>query len=102
MRRIDSEWILTVTVLLFPERQWLSFRVEELTPPLARAMDIIAAASMTHDRGFHMNPKNLRSLLSCKHRSTFRSQRILVTKKCQLIFQCCPLYFPKDNTFNEI
>jgi hypothetical protein len=34
------------------------------TPPLASAIAIIAAASITHDRGFHMNPKNFRNLLS--------------------------------------
>jgi hypothetical protein len=42
-----------------------------LTPPFARAMAMIAAASITHDNGFHMNPKNLRILLCCmrKHRN---------------------------------
>ncbi|KVH72628.1 hypothetical protein Ccrd_025584 [Cynara cardunculus var. scolymus] len=34
-------------------------------PPLASAIAIIAAASMTHDKGFHINPRNLRNLLSC-------------------------------------
>ena len=38
---------------------------ERVTPPLAKAMAIMAAHSMTHDRGFHMKPKNLRNLLSC-------------------------------------
>jgi hypothetical protein len=38
-----------------------------LTPPLARAMAMIAAASMTQDSGFHMNPKNFKNLLSCTH-----------------------------------
>jgi hypothetical protein len=33
--------------------------------PFANAIAMIAAASITHDRGFHMNPKNLRNLLSC-------------------------------------
>ncbi|URD95349.1 hypothetical protein MUK42_29021, partial [Musa troglodytarum] len=37
------------------------------TPPLASAMAITAAASMTQDRGFHMNPKNFKTLLSCDH-----------------------------------
>lgn len=32
--------------------------------PFASAIAIIAAASMTHDKGFHMNPRNLRNLLS--------------------------------------
>lgn len=34
------------------------------TPPLASAMAMMAAASITHDKGFHMNPKNFRTLLS--------------------------------------
>jgi len=29
------------------------------------AMAMIAAASITHDRGFHIKPKNLSNLLSC-------------------------------------
>jgi hypothetical protein len=45
---------------------------QELTPPLARAMAMIAAASMTHDSGFHMNPKNFRNLLSCIHAHIYR------------------------------
>lgn len=32
---------------------------------MARAIAIIAAASMTHDNGFHINPKNFKILLSC-------------------------------------
>jgi acid phosphatase family membrane protein YuiD len=36
-----------------------------LPSPFANAIAMIAAASITHDRGFHMNPKNLRNLLSC-------------------------------------
>jgi len=36
-----------------------------LPSPLAKAMAINAAASMTHDNGFHINPRNLRILLSC-------------------------------------
>jgi hypothetical protein len=35
-------------------------------PPWARAIAMIAAASMTHESGFHMKPRNLRILLSCK------------------------------------
>lgn len=34
------------------------------TPPWVRAMAMIAAASMTHDKGFHMKPKNFNILLS--------------------------------------
>lgn len=29
-------------------------------------MAMIAAASMTHDKGFHINPKNFKILLSCE------------------------------------
>ena len=36
-----------------------------LPSPLAKAMAMIAAASITHESGFHMNPRNLRILLSC-------------------------------------
>jgi hypothetical protein len=32
-------------------------------------MAMMAAASMTHDRGFHMNPRNLRNLLSWSHKT---------------------------------
>lgn len=35
-----------------------------LTPPLARAIAMMAAASMTHDKGFHINPKNFKTLFS--------------------------------------
>ena len=35
---------------------------KELTPPLAKAMAMIAAASMTQERGFHINPKNFKIL----------------------------------------
>ena len=35
-----------------------------LPSPLARTIAIRAAISMTHERGFHMNPRNLRILLS--------------------------------------
>ncbi|BAT18278.1 Os12g0638750 [Oryza sativa Japonica Group] len=45
-------------------------------PPFASAMAMIAAASMTHESGFHMNPKNLRNLLSCQcHHQTCWGQR---------------------------
>jgi len=37
---------------------------EGFTPPFANAMAMMAAASMTHERGFHIKPKNLSSLLS--------------------------------------
>jgi hypothetical protein len=32
--------------------------------PFAKAMAIIAAASITHDKGFHIKPKNFKNLLS--------------------------------------
>ena len=35
-----------------------------LSLPLAKAMATTAAASITHDNGFHINPKNFRILLS--------------------------------------
>ena len=35
-----------------------------LTPPCARAMAMIAAASITHDKGFHIKPKNFSTLFS--------------------------------------
>jgi hypothetical protein len=35
-----------------------------LTPPLARAIAMIAAASITQESGFHINPKNFKNLLS--------------------------------------
>ena len=44
---------------------------ERVTPPLAKTMAMIAAHSMTHDRGFHMKPKNLRNLLSFFSSSLF-------------------------------
>lgn len=34
-------------------------------PPLAKTMAMMAAISITQDRGFHMNPKNFKNLLSC-------------------------------------
>ena len=37
-----------------------------LTPPLASAIAMMAAASITHERGFHMNPRNFKNLLSYK------------------------------------
>lgn len=39
-------------------------KVLVVTPPLAKAMAMMAANSITQDRGFHINPKNLRSLFS--------------------------------------
>jgi hypothetical protein len=35
-----------------------------LTPPFARAIAMIAAASITHDRGFHIKPRNFKNFLS--------------------------------------
>uniref|UniRef100_A0A2P2JF49 Plasma membrane ATPase 4-like n=1 Tax=Rhizophora mucronata TaxID=61149 RepID=A0A2P2JF49_RHIMU len=39
--------------------------------PFAKIMAIKAAASMTHDKGFHIKPKNLRTLLSFFSSSLF-------------------------------
>ena len=41
-------------------------------------MAMIAAASMTQESGFHMNPKNLRILLSCDHQNTKFKQSLHV------------------------
>ena len=40
--------------------------IYRLTSLSAREMAMIAAASITHERGFHINPKNLRILYSWK------------------------------------
>ena len=40
-------------------------RYSILTPPLARTIAIIAAASITHDNGFHIKLKNFKNLFSC-------------------------------------
>jgi hypothetical protein len=44
--------------------------MQQLTPPLAKAIAMIAAASITHESGFHINPKNFKNLLSCKIHNT--------------------------------
>lgn len=44
---------------------WRERKRDGVTPPFARAIAIMAAHSITHDRGFHIKPKNLRNLLSC-------------------------------------
>jgi hypothetical protein len=41
-----------------------NYRVKH-TCPLANTIAINAAASMTHDNGFHIKPRNLRNLFSC-------------------------------------
>lgn len=41
---------------------------------------MMAAASMTHESGFHMKPKNLRILLSCSKRLCFFPLILLVQK----------------------
>jgi len=67
-------------------------RMNDLTPPFARAMAIIAAASMTQDNGFHMNPKNLRILLCCenKYRDSIHKhmQQITSSMKFQTSWNC--------------
>jgi hypothetical protein len=40
------------------------------TPPLVMMIAMMAAASITHDKGFHMNPRNLRNLDSCTQEKT--------------------------------
>jgi hypothetical protein len=47
------------------EREREREREAEGTPPFAKAMAMIAAASITQDRGFHIKPKNFRTLFSC-------------------------------------
>lgn len=53
----------------------LSLRL--LTPPLARTSAIIAAASITHDKGFHIKPRNFKNLFSCNkvHEKDFNNDR---------------------------
>ena len=46
------------------EREHATIHTLPLTFPLAKAMAIIAAASMTHESGFHINPRNFSILLS--------------------------------------
>lgn len=43
----------------------LHAKMSLLTPPLARTIAIIAAASITHDKGFHIKLKNFKNLFSC-------------------------------------
>lgn len=40
-------------------------RRDVFTPPFAKAMAMMAAASITQDRGFHIKHKNFRNLFSC-------------------------------------
>jgi len=49
----------------FQQNIQLKLKSIQLTPPLAKAMAMIATASMTDERGFHINPKNFKTLLSC-------------------------------------
>lgn len=49
---------------IFLSKQTKGEKEPALTPPFASAMAIIAAASITHERGFHINPKNFKNLLS--------------------------------------
>jgi len=45
---------------------YLDLRSEdEITSPLAKAMAIMAAASITHESGFHIKPRNFSNLFSC-------------------------------------
>lgn len=45
--------------------RWCESLSIENTPPLANAMAITAAISMTHDRGFHIKLNYFSNLLSC-------------------------------------
>jgi len=56
-----------------------------LPPPLAKAMAIMAAASMTHDNGFHMKPKNLRNLLSLFSSSLFGPKILSLSSPCAVL-----------------
>lgn len=47
---------------------------------------MIAAASITHDNGFHMNPKNLRILLCCRRKVEGLIEQ-LATNYCKKNFQ---------------
>lgn len=67
-----------------------------LPSPLAKAIAMIAAASITHERGFHMNPKNLRILLSCKIVFSLTNS---VTKQQQETKSLCLRKAAKLNTF---
>lgn len=57
--------ICSTTTQRKPKNFFGKKRSTVLTPPLARAMAMIAAASITHERGFHINPRNFKTLLSC-------------------------------------
>lgn len=72
MNQNDAYWKLfqmeaTKRELMNIEKQSINTRslVHSLTPPLARTIAIIAAASITQDRGFHMKLRNFKSLFSC-------------------------------------
>ncbi|BAT00424.1 Os07g0191250, partial [Oryza sativa Japonica Group] len=56
-------------------------------PPLARAMAMIAAASMTQDSGFHMNPKNFKNLLSFFSSSLLGPKRL---RRCSALAEVRP------------
>lgn len=59
-------------------------QIDSLTPPLARAIAMIAAASITHDKGFHINPKNFKNFLSCtqpKHIPYHQDKALQAPKK---------------------
>lgn len=55
-----------------------------LTPPCARPMAIIAAASITHDRGFHIKPKNFKILLSYSNYSINRKDQDMKNRKIKI------------------
>ena len=56
----------------------------------SRLLAITAAASITHDSGFHMNPRNLSTLLSCKQNIQLHGANIHIhngKKKAELMDQ---------------
>lgn len=60
-------------------------------------MAITAAISITHESGFHMNPKNLSSLLSCHisllvEQNKKKNQSLIIYAKKGEIFSIAPAY----------
>jgi len=68
-----------------------------LPPPLAKTMAIMAAASMTHDKGFHIKPKNLRILLSF-FSSSLLGPKILSLSSPSVVLNPSFVHFSFSNT----
>jgi hypothetical protein len=74
-------------------------REREVTPPFAKAMAMIAAASITQDRGFHIKPRNFRNLFSCFRIFFFIDQLIYLKTNYKLkkidkkVYEYCLLFF---------